>query len=269
LFTEEKPVGDLSPSVQLKLGRAAEHLDSIRQLTNEWEKAELYETVQEPDDESDDEFEWIRFVARVGGPPLPADEMATRLGDCLQNYRSVLDHLIWELSVLASGSPPPQPRRISFPAYDDAAKFSRQGLHAVANDAADEVERMQPYHDGAKAHENPLWLLCELSNIDKHRTIHVVNHYSPGIAVDLTPEVAGSVVEQREPGPVEDGAVLARVCWPRPELERVEIETRVRVTRGVAILETPETPLVHLGTTIDAIRSAVEDAADRLRIYLP
>lgn len=262
-------MGDLSPSVQLKLARAAEHLDSLRALTLEWEKTERYETVQEQDAASNNDFEWIRFVARVGGSPLPGDALATRLGDCLQNYRSALDHLIWELSVLESGDPPPQPRRISFPAYDEAARFAGQGLHAVATDVVDEVKKLQPYHDGAKAHENPHWLLCELSNVDKHRTIHVVGHYAPQIEVILNPDLPGSLVEPREPGPVESGVVLARVCMPRPERERIEVETRIRVTRGLAILATAETPLLHLGTTVDAIKATVEEVAERLSAYLP
>jgi hypothetical protein len=196
-------------------------------------------------------------------------DLSAKLGDCLHNFRCVLDHLVWELSVAESGDPPPQRRRIGFPVFDDSAAYSGQGLHAVSDPARAVIEGLQPYHAGANARHHPLWVLCELSNIDKHRAIHPVSHYTRQADIQVNTVIPGARIERRPDGPVENGTVLARLFLPRPIFYAAEVNVDIRVPRGVAIAETATTPLLHLGHTLEGIQKAVKDVAERLRPFLP
>lgn len=248
----------------MKFARAREHLDEIQRLVLEWGKETTYETVSEPDPDSSGLVNCHRYVARIGGPPLP--DLSALLGDCLNNFRCVLDHMVWLLSVLHLNDPAdtlPNPDHISFPIYADSTKYRAQGLHAVGDDVRAEVERLQTYHAGSNAKGHPLWVLRELNNIDKHRTVHIVGHYARSADINVATSGPGSWVERRGDGPVEDGTVLARV-FTEPSLAAFEVEVNINVMRGVAIEETPTTPLLHLGQTLDGIGRAVHDAAQRL-----
>jgi hypothetical protein len=261
-------VAALSHSVRIKLDRGEQHLNEIPDLILEWGEQESYRTIQQDDPQSDGITHCWRYVASIGGPPLP-DHLSTRVGDCLHNFRCVLDHLVWELSVAKSGDPPPRPRRISFPAFDDPTAYSGQGLHAVCDAVRTEIESLQPYHAGNNARNDPLWALCELSNIDKHRAVHTVSHYARQADIQVNTVIPGARVERRPDGPVEHGAVLARLFLPRSLFYAAEVDVNIRVMRGVAIPETDTTPLLHLGQTLEGIKQSVNDIAERLGAFLP
>jgi hypothetical protein len=102
---------------------------------------------------------------------LPA-QLPLILGDCLQNLRSSLDYLVWELVVAAKGQPN---EKNAFPICEDAGRFKeslgRGRLRGLSTDAIEEVEMFQPYFDGRDFREHPYWLLDKLCNINKHRRI--------------------------------------------------------------------------------------------------
>lgn len=86
----------LSTSVRLKLDRAHEHADHMEGLVVAW--GHPHKFVTEVYDESDVDYAHIRYLVRIS-KQLPSDTLSQILGDCINNYRAVLDHLIWELSV--------------------------------------------------------------------------------------------------------------------------------------------------------------------------
>src|ERR1019366_175194 len=100
-----------------KFLRGCEHLEAIRGIVEAWNDVTTYETISEPDPDRSGMVDCVRYVAKIGGPPFP--EISTLLGDCLHNFRGALDHLIWFALVCQSGEPPPGPKRIAFPAWDD------------------------------------------------------------------------------------------------------------------------------------------------------
>src|SRR5207244_1309840 len=65
------------------------------------------------------------MVVDRGLPDLPASS-SSRFGDILHNYRSVLDHIAWELVSHGSSWPLKDDRAregVQFPTYDTALKF--------------------------------------------------------------------------------------------------------------------------------------------------
>lgn len=249
----------------VKFKRACEHLEAIRNIVEAWSKVTTYETVPEPDPDSTGLVHCQRYVAKIGGPPLP--DVSALLGDCLHNFRGVLDHMIWFASVLNSGDPPPKPKGISFPVWDNATTYKARGLDAVSPQVRAVVETLQPYHAGKYARSHPLWALSELNNVDKHRQVHAVNHVALAPVISVTSTGAGAWFEAMEAGPVEDGTVVARVFTP-VSFAATDVEVNLNLTRGVAIAETETTPYLHLGMTLGQILDAVQDAAKKITAAL-
>lgn len=98
-------------------------------------------------------------------PPIPA-EVGLIAGDALQNLRSALDHLIWQL-VLANGKVPT--RSNSFPVADSSAKYiaalGNGKVKGVRKDAIDAIDAIKPYKGG----DDQIWHIHALNNVDKHR----------------------------------------------------------------------------------------------------
>ena len=102
-------------------------------------------------------------------------------GDCISNLRGALDHLVWQLALVASdGQVPVNPKRISFPTYEFArTKRFPGGRERRGFDGAEIVKqigttdratlaRFQPYRGG---HGKKLAALDRMWNEDKHRTL--------------------------------------------------------------------------------------------------
>ena len=242
----------------VKFTRACEHLEAIKTIVETWSKETTYKTIAEPDPERSGLVNCERYLARITGPEFP--DISALLGDCLHNFRSVLDHMIWFASVVNKGEPPPGPKRISFPAWDCRDTYKAKGLHAVAPEVKAYVETLQPYHAGDDARSHPLWVVSELDNVDKHRQLHIVQHVALKPEVSFTSTSDGPWVETMEAGPVEDGTILARLFTP-VSFAGNDVEVNLNITHGVVIAETETTQALHLGQTLEAIRSAVQNAA--------
>ena len=241
-----------------KFARAQLHLAEIRGIIETWQKQTTHTTISEPDPDASGMVHCERYVARITGPLLPG--LSVLLGDCVHNFKSVLDHVIWRASVVHSDGTPTNPRRVGFPHWDTRDTYSAKGLHAVSDEVKAIVEALQPYHAGQNARSHPLWVVCELDNIDKHRAVHAVNHWAKLPEMTIQSSVTDSWCEIMEPGPIEDGTVIARVHSPRA-LTRNEVTVNLIYQHGVVIEETETTPMLHLGQTLDAIGKAVHDAA--------
>ncbi len=106
--------------------------------------------------------------------PVPA-RIPLIVGDFLQNVRSALDYLIWEL-VIANGNTPGQhnafPIDLTLAAYQSSLT-KRRRLEGIDNRAAAIIDVMQPYHckNDAEKENAPLVILDRLTNINKHRRV--------------------------------------------------------------------------------------------------
>ena len=95
-------------------------------------------------------------------------------GDFINNLRSCLDQLVWELATI-DGVGPKNPKLTAFPVVEcktgRVMKRFHQALDGVPGPAIEAINSLQPYHRGGAAKNHPLWVLNELWNLDKHRTI--------------------------------------------------------------------------------------------------
>ncbi len=138
--------------------------------------------------------------------PIPELRWGVLVGDAVHNLRSALDNAVEGLTVARLGAPLP---RTCFPIFDDREGFHRRtragapapgsGLAAIrglSEAAADVVKHAQPYN-AVRAAAHPLWLLYQLSNIDKHRVPAVVAMYGELPGVGLVDEAASDNADER------------------------------------------------------------------------
>ncbi len=152
--------------------------------------------------------------------PFP-ERWGVLIGDVVTNLRAALDHAFWAAAVLHSG-PPENPRELEFPIYatnrSSYTKRAKKLQSLVAPDVWSIVDAMQPFHGGDCAHTSPLEILRYLSNVDKHRFIHVVGR----TYIDLTPVKVRSeppldiIEEKRYEGPAEDNQAVLLLKLKRP-----------------------------------------------------
>jgi hypothetical protein len=162
------------------------------------------------------------LVVRLKDVKEPPAEWSLLIGDCVQNLRSSLDHLAFQLARLTTRVPPPG---TEFPIFRSGPKFrkrDKKGLpargsgwykvRAFPRSAQTICERLQPYHGRAWPETRLLWQLHELSIVDKHRLLHAANYYAVGsnLEVSLTGDtrLAGYKLT---PGRLKERAVLARL----------------------------------------------------------
>ncbi|PXY35263.1 hypothetical protein BAY59_04755 [Prauserella coralliicola] len=142
------------------------------------------------------------------------------IGDFLTNLRAALDHAFWAAAVQHSGRPA-RPAQLGFPITTRASAFARQARELrelVSPEVWRVVEATQPFHGGAEAHTSPLEVLRVLSNVDKHRFVHVLRRAYIDLApVDIRSEVPLEVVEEwHHEGLAEDNDVILRLKLKRP-----------------------------------------------------
>ena len=122
---------------------------------------------------------------------LPAEDIATAVGDCVHNMRSVFDYIAWEL---AGGDL--ADRETMFPLRDTEGywKRTRWRLGKIANaEARTHIEKFQPFH-APQPHMTAQWLIEHLDVADKHKLLTVT---SP-----ITDEVLFKI-ENQPPGDYE------------------------------------------------------------------
>lgn len=153
------------------------------------------------------------------------------IGDVVQNLRNSLDHLVFALAKVYTCTLTEEiARKSKFPIIGDETSKGMPGsgsnkfrdnavqmLQAIDPKAKDAIERMQPYQRGRNFRSHPLWQLNELSNIDKHRMLHVTAPNFAGLAIPAAMCVPpqqrreGGKLEVFGLGAVEGETVFARI----------------------------------------------------------
>lgn len=115
------------------------------------------------------------FVAHAKAIPLRFSVLA---GEIIHHLRSSLDHLIWALVLQRHTSPD---FKVQFPICLRAEEFeaARKGgiINGISGSAQAIIERLQPYRNADwrnTVHDNPLRIIHDLNNTDKHRLLAVV-----------------------------------------------------------------------------------------------
>ncbi len=169
--------------IDRKLERARAHLDSVKAEEDAWIDVQReFITVKADLDPSPFE-NMIIFSLFVEAVVPISKRVATIVGDCIQNLRAALDQLAWQL-VLANGGTPDE--HTLFPLYEDRivqngkkAKVRKIDLSSkVDPNAFALIEEAQPYHRVEGPTEHPLWILNELSNVDRQRLLILIGEGS-------------------------------------------------------------------------------------------
>lgn len=136
---------------------------------------------------------------RVTAQDIPADPFALLVGDILHNLRGCLDHLVYALALKHTNPLPDDFAKGSeFPIFGDKNSkgmlgagpqmFQSNGpnkIRGIHPDAQTIIKSLQPYHRRQDFASDPLWVLHDLSNIDKHRLLLVTNCHSTGVVLDV------------------------------------------------------------------------------------
>jgi hypothetical protein len=228
------------------------------------------------------------------GTPIrdPKPNVASIVGDAVNSLRAALDNLVWALSDLHSGPPPPDPlprvcrwRRISFPIVTDQTKWAKvrdKSLWAVNPCLLTDFERLQPFVRRKRApHRDDFAVLDELWSIDKHRHPHIVtgfgglhdvgpNHWPFG---GEPPNFAFSfeILEQRPAGPLKRRTklgVVREIRVPAPPGALIttsapEMHMNPRFLFDIAFEKGPPAYGGRVVETLETCRDAVAEALVR------
>ena len=164
--------------------------------------------------------------------PDPPLSLSCAISDCIQNLRTSLDYLVYELA-LPAGEPP---IHNLFPICNTPQVYERQveqrdRLHNVPDKARAIIESLQPYNAKAgKRFSHPLYSLNRLIAADKYRL--------PALTVICRPQPTFIYTELNGPNrikvvsitePFQDGALLTNHRLPELQAE----EVTMHIERGI------------------------------------
>jgi len=159
--------------------------------------------VEVPDTISDPRHHRVEAVKKV------PSRIGLIFGDCLQNLRSTLDYLIYELVVANGGQPN---RKHMFPIAMSSDQYERDiqnnKIKGVPPLAAAYIDSLQPFLRQAPK-GSPLYFIDELTNLNKHRRPILTG--VPGTKKEPLydfPHIIGLIRGSETPeGPVTDNTV--------------------------------------------------------------
>lgn len=161
---------------------------------------------------------------RVEPAPIPP-AVPLLIGDCLQNLRSCLDYLVWEM-VLASKNEPNKDNQFPICHAENTFKsqLGRGRLKGITDDEAiAEIERLQPYHCGDDWRHDPLAIFDELCNINKHRRLLLTKAEPLGVVADFSSN-SGNKIQSFIP--VGDQAMDIEIIPPMRDGEQMKMKGR-------------------------------------------
>jgi hypothetical protein len=153
---------------RLKLERADRHLAELDEQVEAY-----YETrpITLDGRYDPDSSQWIVSVHLSAEPPV---EIGTIVGDAAHNLRSGLDQMTWQLALLTTDTPF---KRTQFPIFTDDHSYGKDGQRMLQNlrsEHAEFIKALQPFNE-AEPKQAILHTLNRLSNVDKHRQLHLAN----------------------------------------------------------------------------------------------
>lgn len=167
-------------AADVKIGRAAQHIDAIRDAVLDYTEREPSGVVRQADGSGKLQF-------HEQPPPI----IAVLAGEVIYQLKSTLDHLAFELvklNPLSITLPPTWQERCQFPLMTKVPitgdppvnvqlplpyNFLKGRLPGITEAAFRFIESVQPHYRREGTY--PLGWLEELSKIDKHRHLNVIN----------------------------------------------------------------------------------------------
>jgi hypothetical protein len=154
--------------IQPKIERAKHHIVDLHRQFRVFIDTKPYRVSTQRDPQTS---KLIYYASRV--EPMPT-AFATITGDAIQNLRSALDHLAYQLHLVGTNLTADPKWGGRFLCERSAHEFKSR-IHGVVKgmrqDAVDAIHAIEPYKGGKG---EAFWILNELNNADKHRLIVTV-----------------------------------------------------------------------------------------------
>lgn len=250
-----------------KIARAEEHLKALKAEIAAWAQPAPYRLAEKRNADTTIISVYVQVLRRT-----ELARMALIAGDAIHNIRSALDHMVYELAIIAGNGrfPPRGDRLLMFPIADAPKQFEREcgrRLNTLTCNMRTRIERVQPYNRLRPDLPPILSTLRDLDDTDKHRLLNV----TPAQPYEGTLEnIQGLEIGQRwdfefHPGPVVDGTEILTLFFERPS-PNVTYEFR-----GSLVISVGHTwgPLGHmrfeLATTVDTMLAEAKSIIGYLR----
>jgi hypothetical protein len=189
--------------IRAKIARATDHINSLLRETDGFFRGSPYKII-------------TRLEPGTSTYSLTAEQpnelptiIPVLVGEALGNLRSALDHLTWHLALLESSSPSVG---TEFPVFTDDRRYRDQRNRKIGDlsrAAKALIDDEQPFQN-ATPEEHPLQILHGLTNIDKHRLLHIVVTAVTGVFVHPEGLPDGAQIQiQWKFEPVLNGAIFA------------------------------------------------------------
>lgn len=201
---------------RLKVSIAKDKSDQLEtEITSTLGNCDLYRLVPETDPNTGKSILKADFKRRDSEPVWGVE-----IGLIAHLLRSALDNVVFQLALKNTATPYD---RICFPIFQIKAEFfdrthkrvtSKGTVKGILQDLNPRhiamIESMQPYEGAKLGIYDPLWLLYQINNSDKHRLVQVAVPCLSGGTIDLTIE-AGTITSAVDIlvdllGPYEHGA---------------------------------------------------------------
>ena len=228
-----------------KIDRAMQHIDQINDEVGGGMVDVDPETIQ------------ARRV-RYNYPSKPVDEMvfsisgdapnippllSVLVGEVVFQLRSALDHLVYQLIVAYTKKKPTF--RSQFPIVghgrkrqpDALAEYEAQKpgmIKGVSPTAEAIIDKVQPLQRGASYDKDPLWMIQELHNIDKHRILNLMVRGIASYRVEVRGPAEATSAFFQPRVLFEDGAELGRLTLPASHVG-TKVEVHGKLTLDVAV----------------------------------
>jgi hypothetical protein len=175
------------------------------------------------------------------GPPPDLIRWAVIIGDCINNLRSALDHLINAFTkVSAIYTPTGKKERITFVIIDDPDEFTKarkKALIGFSDQFASTLEALQPFRRKHPALPPPLSMIRDLSNADKHRLLQVAGAGVANVNATFVGSPAlGTEVNMINPDPIQSNDVICIVESSEPDpnlaIKAVSVSVAISIWHG-------------------------------------
>ncbi len=205
------------------------------------------------------------YATSVAGK-FPIVEWGVRIGDCVHNLRSALDHAVWQLALVHLQRNPTddEARSIQFPIADTRRRFQDAGVRPFLSDTHFQwLDQYQPYKAGNQASHHKLAILRELSNTDKHRVVHAAAVVPEGFDLEFT-DTSGVVsyesIELYVGEPLKDDTPIGRLHGVVVDGPDPRMDAQGPFTVGV-VFDDPTNPVLHK-TSVIHVLGLVGEMAD-------
>ena len=162
--------------IQAKVTRANQHIQDFQLALTAFHDTKPYAVAIKEDTQTG---KHIYYVAK--SDPIP-DGIATITADVIQNLRSPLDQIAYQLVLDARGGVEPN-WHVYYPICSNAKDYPalRQNfIRGVRQEVTDAIDATEPYK-GGKGHA--IWQLNELNKPDKHKLLVSAGAFSAGVEI--------------------------------------------------------------------------------------